>query len=68
MYTPQRKQEKKIKQAIYEKLEEICEKMPKQDILMLVEDFNTQKERELCYQEVAGPHTLHDMTNQNGEI
>ena len=49
MYTPQRKQEKKIKQAFYEKLEEICEKMPKQDILMLVGDFNAQIGRELRY-------------------
>ncbi|XP_063933749.1 uncharacterized protein LOC135145558 [Zophobas morio] len=42
--------------------------MPKQDILMPVGDFNAQVERELCYQEVAGPHTLHDVTNQNGEM
>ena len=35
---------------------------------MLVGDFKAQIGKELCYQEVTGPHTLDDVTNQNGEV
>ncbi|KAJ3650006.1 hypothetical protein Zmor_021719 [Zophobas morio] len=68
VYPPTETLEEKIKRAFYEKLEEVYEKTSKEDILMLAGDFNAQIGRELCYQEVAGPHTLHDVTNQNGEI
>jgi len=41
---------------------------PKHDIVMILGDLNTKIGKEKVYETVAGKNTLHDISNQNGEM
>jgi hypothetical protein len=42
--------------------------VPKHDIIMILGDLNAQIGKEKAYENVIGKHTLHDVSNQNGEM
>jgi exonuclease III len=58
------KEEDKIK--FYDKLEKICEKVKRNDIFMIVRDFNVKIGNEERNEDVAEKETIHDATNDNG--
>jgi exonuclease III len=62
--TENSKEEYKIK--FYDKLEKIYEKVKRNDILMIVRDFNVTIGKEECNEDVAEKETIHDTTNDNG--
>ncbi|XP_072400264.1 uncharacterized protein [Diabrotica undecimpunctata] len=55
------------KQQFYETLEENAEKIPEEDVLIIIGDCNTQIGKENCLREMAGENSVHDVTNNNGE-
>jgi hypothetical protein len=55
------------KECFYAKLQQIQEKVPKHDLLILG-DYNAKMRRERAYQKVIRNHTLHETTNRNGEL
>lgn len=67
VYAPTEKAEEQEKTEFYEKLEETCENIPKNDILILIGDFNAQIGIEEQNKNVAGRETIHNKTNDNGE-
>lgn len=65
-YAPTEESNDNDKIKFYEELEDICETVPKNDILLLVGDFNAKVGREVFNSKVAGKETIHDNTNDNG--
>ena len=48
-------------------MSDVCGKTPIHDALILLEDFNAKIGKEHSNKRVAGRHTLHDITSENGE-
>ena len=48
-------------------MSDVCDKTPRNDALILLGDFNAKIGKEHSNKRVAGRHTLHDITSENGE-
>ena len=57
----------KMWNAFNNKLSDVCDKTPINDALILLWDFNAKIRKEYSNKRVAGRHTLHDITSENGE-
>ena len=57
-----------VKEQFYAELQQVQEKVPKHDLLIILGDCNAKIEREKAYQKVTSKHTLHDKTNGNGQL
>ncbi|KAH0816656.1 hypothetical protein GEV33_006135 [Tenebrio molitor] len=64
-YAPTENSKEEEKTKFYDKLEKVCEKVKRNDILMIVGDFNTKIGKEERNEGVAGKETIHDTTNDN---
>lgn len=67
VYAPTEIADKEDKDEVYEKIEEEVDKMPKEDAILLLGDFNAQIGKEDYIEQVAGKYTIHDKTNDNGK-
>ena len=67
VYAPTEKAKVEEKDKFYEKVEEEIEKIPKEDTLLVLGDFNAQIGREEYLNQIAGEFTLHERTNDNGQ-
>jgi len=56
------------KEQFYQDLIKCCDQIPKHDALLILGDFNAQIGKEPANQLVAGQHTIHDETSENGLI
>jgi endonuclease/exonuclease/phosphatase family metal-dependent hydrolase len=65
-YAPTENSKEEEKTKFYDKLEKVCEKVKRNDILMIVGDFNAKIGKEERNEGVAGKETIHDTTNDNG--
>ena len=54
-------------ERFYNKLSDVCDKTPRNDVLILFGVFNAKIGKEYSNKRVAGRHTLHDITSENGE-
>lgn len=66
VYAPTEDAQEEDKIEFYEKLEETCESIPRNDILIIVGDFNAMVGKEDYTSSVAGKYTIHEITNNNG--
>jgi endonuclease/exonuclease/phosphatase family metal-dependent hydrolase len=55
-----------IKVEFYSKLERICSRVPKYEMLIIMRDFNAKVGREECRHKVSGKYSLHEHSNENG--
>lgn len=55
-----------IKDYFYETIERVYDRGPKNDVRILIGNFNAQIGREQIYWEYAGRHSAHELTNDNG--
>ncbi|GLV20131.1 hypothetical protein CBL_21162, partial [Carabus blaptoides fortunei] len=55
------------KEKFYELIEEELESIPKEDTRLIMGDFNAQIGKEKFIEKVAGKHTIHVRTNNNGQ-
>ena len=70
VYSPTEDENKRNAEDVerfYNKLSDVCDKTPRNDALILLGDFNAKIWREHSNKRVAGRHTLHDITSENGE-
>ena len=50
------------------KLERICSRVPKYELLIIMGDFNAKVGREERRQKVSGKYSLHEHSNENGSF
>jgi exonuclease III len=55
------------KKKLYEDLQKVNNKIPKHDIVIILGDLNAKIGKKDVYKNVAGKHTLHGISNRNGE-
>ena len=70
VYAPtedENKQNTEDVKRFYNKLLDVCDKTPRNDALILLGDFNAKSGKEHSNKRVAGRHTLHDITSENGK-
>jgi hypothetical protein len=67
VHAPTEEKTNEEKEKFYEDLEIIHNKIPKHDIVIILGDLNTKIGKEDVYQNVAGKHTFHEISNRNGE-
>jgi endonuclease/exonuclease/phosphatase family metal-dependent hydrolase len=68
MYMPQLNVQKRNRKSSSEDLNRCCNQIPKHDALLILGDFNAKIGKELANQSVAGQHTIHEETSENGLI
>jgi len=60
--------EEDIKVQFYEELQRTQERVPKHDVTMILGDMNAKLGKEKVFSQVVGHHTLHNISNENGEM
>jgi len=43
----------------------VCDKIPKNDVIITLGDFSVKLGKEQLYKDVTGRHSLHEVTNGN---
>lgn len=67
VYAPTETAEEEVKNGFYEKLETEYEKIPKEDTIIVLGDFNARIGKEDHLRQIAGKETIHEKSNDNGE-
>jgi endonuclease/exonuclease/phosphatase family metal-dependent hydrolase len=52
----------------YSKLERICSRVPKYELLVIMGDFNAKVGRKERRHKVSGTYSLHEHSNENGSF
>jgi endonuclease/exonuclease/phosphatase family metal-dependent hydrolase len=68
IHAPTEEKDEDTKERFFAELQQIQGKVPKHDLLLILGDYNAKIGRERDYQNVTRNHTLHDITNRNGEL
>jgi len=56
------------KEKLYDDLQTVLDRTPKCDTVIVLGDANAKLWKEDVYNEVRGKHTLHELSNRNGEM
>ena len=67
-YAPTNDKDAQEKENFYENLEEVCNRISRYDMVIIMGDFNSQIGKQEHQQQVAGPYTIHDTSNENGNM
>jgi exonuclease III len=68
VHAPTNDKDDQEKERFYENLEETCNRIPRHDLVIIMGDFNAKLGKKEHLQPVAGPHTIHDFSNENGDM
>ena len=68
IYAPTEDKEEEIKEQFYEELQTTQDRVPKHDATIILGDMNAKLGREKVFSQVVGLHTLHNISNENGEM
>ena len=68
IHAPTEDKEEEIKEQFYEELQRTKDKVPKHDITIIMGDMNAKLGKEKVFSQVIGHHSLHNSTNENGEM
>lgn len=66
IHAPTETKEEGVKDDFYSELERVYNSIPSSDIKIVLGDFNAQIGNEQCFKDVAGIHSLHSVSNDNG--
>ncbi|XP_055386749.1 uncharacterized protein LOC129615538 [Condylostylus longicornis] len=66
VYAPTEDAEENNKDNFYDKLTAYCNKISRHDMLITIGDYNAKIGKEYFVGEVAGQHSLHNISNNNG--
>ena len=56
------------KEKFYDDLQTVIDRIPKSDIILVLDDAIAKLGKEDVYRGVSGKHTLHEISNRNGEM
>jgi endonuclease/exonuclease/phosphatase family metal-dependent hydrolase len=65
---PTEDKEEEIKEQFYEELQRTQDRVPKHDVTIILGDMNAKLEKEKVIRQVVSRHTLHNISNENGEM
>ena len=68
VYAPTEDNTEETKEQLYDNLQYLLDKTPKNDTVIILGDVNAQLGKERLYREVTGLHSLHEETSRNGEL
>jgi hypothetical protein len=68
MYAPTEEKADSEKENFYEEPQLVIDQIPKSDTILVLGDANAKLGKEDIYKEVSGKHTLHNLSNRNGEM
>jgi hypothetical protein len=68
VYTPTEDKADSEKEDFYENLQLLIDQIPKSDTILVNGDADVKLGNEDIYNEVSGKHTLHELSNRNGEM
>jgi len=68
VHAPTEEKMEEEKDKFYDDHQKTYDRAQKHDIVMILGDLNTKIDKEKAYESVAGKNTLHDISNQNGEM
>jgi exonuclease III len=68
IYAPTEDKEEEIKEQFYEELKRTQNRTPKRDIIIILGDMNAKLGKEKVLSQAIGRHTLHSVSNENGEM
>ena len=60
--------EEEIKEQFYEELQRTHDRVPRHDVIIIRGDINAKLGKEKVFSQVIGSHTLHNISNENGEM
>mgnify|MGYP005985764973 CR=1 FL=1 len=67
IHPPTEEKEDDVKDALYEEMDRVIDKIPKRDIIIIIMgDANAKVGREEIYKEIVGKHSKHEESNNNG--
>jgi exonuclease III len=66
-YAPTEDKDEALKEQFYEDLQKLQDKVPRNDLLIIVDDFNAKVGRESAYKAVVGKYSIHPTSNLNGD-
>ena len=68
IYAPTEDKKENIKEQFYEELQRTQDRVPKHDLTIVLGDRNAKLGKEKAFSQVVGHHTLHNSSNENGEL
>jgi hypothetical protein len=68
IYSPTEDKEDEIKEQFYEELQRTQDRVPKHNVIIILGDMNSKLGKEKVFSQVIGCHTLHNASNENGEM
>ena len=68
IYAPTEDKKENIKEQFYEELQRTQDRVPKHDLTIVLGDRNAKLGKEKAFSQVVGCHTLHNISNENGEL
>lgn len=66
VHAPTEEKEPEVKEMLYDILDGVYNRLPTYDVKIVLGDFNAKVGREVEYKEIAGRHSLHEISNDNG--
>jgi hypothetical protein len=66
VHAPNREKNKLVEDSLYDKLNQIYQRIPAHDTKIIVGNFNTKIGREGIFKPVIGSWSLHETSNENG--
>jgi exonuclease III len=67
-YVPTEDKEEDIREQFYEELQRVQGRILKHDVTAILGDMNAKLEKEKVFSQVVGHHSLHNISNENGEL
>jgi hypothetical protein len=68
IYSPTEDEEGDIKEQFNEELQMIRDRAPKHDLTIILGNMNVKQQKEKSFSQVVCRHTLHNISNENGEL
>lgn len=67
VYAPTEDEEDEVKDEFYAQLEQELEGIPRNDVKIVIGDFNAKVGKEETFRETVGKESLHEVSNKNGQ-